>query len=286
MSTRTPASRPPTVHRPLRRLMPQTVALRTHLALAGHFGHAYVKKYYLDTFLGVLWLPLRPLADVLLRSLLFGAFLQVSSGGRPYLMFLAVGSIGWFFFERVTYWGYRCLQYNQRAFRSIPVPWLPALTGTAVPGAVQLVIYTFIALGISGYYVLADGRFYLSFGPGTLYALLGLAGLLLYGWTLGLIFGPMVRIVRDVRLFLPYPLMFLYVVTPVVYTTDSMPPQYRSIAVYNPLTAPIELVRHGLLDMGLPAQTSIACSAGVLAVLLPVALLTFARAERASHLRL
>ncbi len=274
------------MHRPPGRLSLRWVPLRTHLGLAGHFGHNYVKKYYLDTFLGIFWIPLRPLADVLLRSVLFGAFLQVSSGGRPYLLFLVVGSIGWFFFERVTYWGYRCLQYNYRYFRAIPVPWLPAVTGTAIPGAIQAGLYFLIALGAATYYSLVEGRFYLSFGPGTLYALLGLLLILLYGWMLGLFLAPLVRVARDVRLFVPYPLMFLYVLTPVVYTVDSMPPKYQDVAIYNPLTAPIELIRHGLLDMGLPARASIMSCVGVLAVTFPVALLMFARAERASHRRL
>ncbi len=260
--------------------------LRTHLELAGHLGHNYVKKYYLDTFLGLLWIPLRPLADVLLRSVLFGAFLQVSSGGRPYLLFLVVGTIGWFFFDRVTYWSYRSLQYNNRYFRAIPVPWLPAVTGTVVPGAVQVLLYFLIALGVAAFYAISEGTFYLSFGPGTLYALLGLLLMLLYGWMLGLFLAPLVRVARDVRLFLPYPLMFLYVLTPVVYEIQTMPPKYQVVAVYNPLTAPIEFIRHGLLDMALPAQASILTCVGVLAVTFPIALLLFARAERASHVRL
>jgi lipopolysaccharide transport system permease protein len=275
-----------TVHRPPRRFALRTGPLRTHLALAGHLGHNYVKKYYLDTFLGLLWIPIRPLADVLLRSVLFGAFLQVNSGGRPYLLFLVVGSIGWFLFERVTYWGYRSLQYNYRYFRSMPVPWLPAITGTAIPGAMQAAVYFAIALGVAVYYALTDGTFHLTFDPETLYALVGLLLLLLYGWMLGLLLAPLVRVARDVRMLIPYPLMFLYVLTPVVYTVDVMPQSYRVIAIYNPLTAPIELIRHGLLGMGLPEQASVITSVAVLAVTLPVALALFARAERASHIRL
>ena len=274
------------MHRPPGRLSLAWVPLRTHLALAGHLGNNYVKKYYLDTFLGYLWLPLRPLADVLLRSVLFGAVLQVASGGRPYFLFLVVGTIGWFFFERVTYWGYRSLQYNQRYYRAIPVPWLPAITGTAVPGAMHALLYFLIALGAAGYYAIERGTFYLTFGLDTLYALLGMLLLLLMAWMLGLVLAPLVRVARDIRLLIPYPLMFLYVLTPVVYTVDSMPADYRAIALYNPLTAPIELIRHGLLGMGLPSQESVLSCVGLLIVTIPIALALFARAERAAHARL
>ena len=280
------ASNQEVVHRPPGRLSLRWVPLRTHLELAGHFGHNYLKKYYMDTFLGLLWIPARPLADLFLRSVLFGAFLQVSSGGTPYLLFLVVGSIAWVLFERVTYWGYRSLQYNARYFRALPVPWLPAITGTVMPGAVQAVLYTTVAAGVAVYYWIADGTSYLHIGPGTLYALLGLLMALLYGWMLGLLLAPIVRVVRDVRLLVPYPLMFLYVLTPVVYTTDTMPEKYQAIAIHNPLTAPIEFVRHGLLGMDLPSQASILTSVAVLAVTIPIALLLFARAERATHVRL
>jgi ABC-type polysaccharide/polyol phosphate export permease len=280
------ASHQEVVHRPPRQLSLRWVPLRTHLELAGHFGHNYVKKYYMDTFLGLLWLPVRPVADLFLGLVLFGAFLQVSSGDTPYVLFLVIGSVGWVFFERVTYWGYRALQYNARYYRSIPVPWLPAVTGTVVPGAVQGLLYLLIALAVALYYAIADGTSYLNFDFGTLYVLLGLLLLLLYGWMLGLFLAPLVRVVRDVRLLVPYPILFLYVLTPVVYTIDTMPEKYQAIATYNPMTAPIEFVRHGLLGMDLPAQASILTSVGVLAVTIPVALVLFARAERASHIRL
>src|SRR5438105_3754612 len=119
-----------------------------------------------------------------MRSLLFGGFLGVSSGGRPYLIFLLVGSIGWYFYDRTALWSYRSLQYNRRYFRTVPVPWLPTVTGAVVPGALQAGLYSLIALVVSVYYKLTEGSFYVSFGADTGYALLGLLLLLLYAWTL------------------------------------------------------------------------------------------------------
>ena len=254
--------------------------------MAGHFGHNYVKKYYMGTHLGLLWLPLVPLMDIFLRSLLFGGFLGVPSGGVPYLLFLVVASIGWYFFERTTYWGYRALQYNHRYFRSIPVPWLPAVTGTVVPGLVIVALYSAIALGIAVYYLIAEGHFYLKFGVQNLYALLGLIMLLLYAWTLALFLAPLVRVVRDARLFIRFPLNLLYIITPVLYTIQAMPAKYRVIATYNPLTAPIAFMRHGLLGMPLPGTASILTTLIVFVIALPIGLMVFTRAERASHVRL
>lgn len=280
------ASRKVTVREPRRRGSLRVASPRTHLHLAAHFGLNYVKKYYMDTYLGLLWIPLVPVLDVLMRALFFGGFLGMSSGDRPYLIFLLVGSIGWYFFDRTALWSYRSLQYNRREFRSVPIPWLPAVTGSVVPGALQAGLYGLIALVVSGYYKLTDGSFYLSFGGGTGFALLGLFLLLLYAWTLGLLLAPLVRVVRDVRFVIRYVFTFWYMMTPILYSIQSIPERYQSIAVYNPLTAPIEFIRHGFFQSRLPSERSIVTCLVVLGVVVPFALILFARAERSAHARL
>jgi ABC-type polysaccharide/polyol phosphate export permease len=134
-------------------------------------------------------------------------------------------------------------------------------------------------------YWITQGKLYITIGPQTLYVLLGLFLLLMYGYVIGLFLAPIVRVVRDVRIFARYPLRVLFVITPVVYTIQTMPVKFRPIAVYNPLTAPIEFMRHALLGMGLPGWKSVLVSVLALVVLLPLALISFARAERAAHAR-
>jgi ABC-type polysaccharide/polyol phosphate export permease len=210
----------------------------------------------------------------------------VAPGDRPYLVFLLVGSIGWYFYDRTTLWSYRSLQYNRWYFRMMPVPWLPAVTGAVVPGAVQAALYSVIALIVCSYYKLTEGSFYVSFGAGTMYTFLGLALLLLYAWTFGLLFAPLVRVVRDFRLVIRYLFVFWYMITPILYAVDTLPQRYRAIALYNPLTAPVEFIRHGLLQTSLPDERSVITSIAVLAVMLPVALALFVRAEHSAHARL
>lgn len=286
MTVREGARRPITVYEPKRSPAKPLGRLRRHLYLAGFFGHNYVKKYYKDTYLGLLWIPLRPTADVFVRSLLFGGFLGVSVGDRPYLVFLIVGSIGWYFFDRTTLWSYRSLQYNQRHFRTLALPWLPAVTGSVVPGILQALLYGLIGLAIASYYRVTDGSFYVSLGSETFYAGLGLLMLLGYAWGLGLVLAPLVRVIRDIRLVFRYVITVWYMMTPVLYSVQTIPEKYRPIVLYNPLSAPIEYVRHGLLQMELPDQRSVATSAIVLAVLLPLGLILFLRAERSARDRL
>jgi ABC-2 type transport system permease protein len=260
--------------------------VRTHLTLAAHFGSNYVKKYYLGTYLGLLWIPLAPALHLFLRGLVFGGFLGVSPGNRPYLVFLIIGSISWYFFDRTALWSYRALQYNRRYFRTLPVPWLPAVTGSLLPGLMQLLVYSLIAVVVCSYYKIVQGSFYVTFGAETAYALLGLVLLLFYAWALGLLLAPVVHVVRDVRIAVRYALAIWYLITPVLYSVDTIAPRYRGIAIFNPLTAPVELMRHGLLQMEFPATRSLVMSLVVLACLLPIGLVSFARAERVALERL
>ncbi|HXH33184.1 MAG TPA: ABC transporter permease [Plantibacter sp.] len=260
--------------------------MRTHLHLAGGFGRNYVKKYYIDTYLGLLWIPLIPVLDILMRTLFFGGFLRIPSGDRPYIVFLLMGSIGWYFYDRTTLWAYRALQFNRRALRTVPVPWLPAVTGAVVPGLLQGVLYGLIALVVCIYYRITQGSFYVSFELGSLWGAVGLGLLLLYAWTIGLIFAPVIRVIRDVRTVLRYAFAFWYLLTPVLYSVETIPKRYQAIAVYNPLTAPVELIRHAVFQTDLPTQRSVLTCLITLAVLLPAGLLLFARAERSAHAKL
>jgi ABC-type polysaccharide/polyol phosphate export permease len=275
------------VHSPRRPFSVRLGSFRCQLCVAGQMGRAYLRKYYFGSYLGLLWLPFAPILDLFLGALVFGGFLGVSPGGdRPYIVFLVVGSIPWHFFERTTHWGWRSLQYSRRLFRVVPVPWLPAIIGAAIPGAVQAGMYSVIAFFICLYYKITQGTFYVSFGPQTVYALVGLVLLMFYAWTIGMILGPLVNMMRDIRLTVRYMLRFIYLVTPVLYSVQTLPEKYQPIAVYNPLTAPIEFVRYALLQMSFPATSSILASLAGLVVLTPVALLFLTRLEHASHAQL
>ena len=71
---------------------------------------------------------------------------------------------------------------------------------------------------------------------------------------------------RDIRFIVRYVISFWYFLTPVLYATSSLPHQYRVLANYNPITAPIELIKDSLLATGKPGSTSVFISCIGLAV--------------------
>jgi lipopolysaccharide transport system permease protein len=229
-------------------------------------------------WLGWLWLPLRPSIQLLQRGLVFGAMLGVGSGTRPYIIFLLVGQAAWDYFDRAVFFSLRSIKYARQLQRA-RLPWLAAVLATMIPGALDALFYVVVAVIASTYYKLTQGSFYISINSATSGALLGI--LLLTAWIVaaGSLVAPLVYKIPDARYILRYLLGFLVYLTPVIYPTSSLR-GYQALATYNPLTAPIELIKNGLLETGGPSAGSmLACLIG-LAVTLPIGLLVVARTQR------
>ena len=62
-------------------------------SLMPYMWREFILKRYRKTYLGVLWIPLKPGIDILSQTLLFGGFLQVGSGDRPYCIFIAFARV-------------------------------------------------------------------------------------------------------------------------------------------------------------------------------------------------
>jgi ABC-type polysaccharide/polyol phosphate export permease len=253
-----------------------------HRRLIPYFGKCYIEQRYRNTWLGWIWLPLRPGLDMLSKALFFGGFLGVSSGDRPYIIFFTFGSCGWVLFESLHRWGMRALRMSNRFIKNAYAPRLPRMVGLLVPATMDFLLYTAVAIAAIFYYLAERGKLYIV--PSAQVAV-GCGGILLlavWGLTLALWTSPLSTFTRDVRLSFGYVTQFWYFVTPIAYPISSLPPKYQPIAELNPLTAPIEMVKYGFLQTAPPTGKSyLACLVG-LAVFLSAGLWLFNRFERAA----
>jgi lipopolysaccharide transport system permease protein len=267
------------VYVPVSRFSFRLADLWRYRGLLRYFGKVYLQKRYRRTWLGWLWIPIRPSLDVAGRVLLFGSLLGVSSGTRPYFMFFIVGATAWRFFSIGVIWATRALELNASLYRRVYLPRVSAVAAACIPAAIEAGIFALIGLVGAVYYKLTQGSFYIVVAPSSLAAVAGFALLALFVVAVGLWTAPIVYHARDVRFVLTYVLGFWYVITPVIYPISSIPEKFRPLAEYNPITAPVELVKFGLLQTAPPTDTSLAVSLVALAVLLVGGVLVFARAE-------
>jgi lipopolysaccharide transport system permease protein len=250
--------------------------------LVAYFGKRFVQKSYLRTRLGWIWLPLRPALDVGARVLVFGGLLGAPSEGKPYLIFFLVGMAAWHMFASAIMWATRSLELNRRVLTRIYVPRLAALFSAAVPSLVGYLMYLAITVIATGYYLFTDGTFYLQIGLGTLQWPLGIALLLALALGVGLWTSIWGTQGRDTRFTIGYFTSFAFFLTPVIYPLSAVPESYRIFAELNPLTAPVELVRRGLLGAEPLPAAALAVSLGTTAVLWIAGLRHFGREEAAA----
>jgi lipopolysaccharide transport system permease protein len=250
-------------------------------ALIPYFGRRFLERRYARTVLGWVWIPLRPTLDVGARVLLFGGFLGVASGDRPYFMFFIIGMAAWQLFERTAFWAIRALEVNRALLSRAHVSRLAAVIAAAVPGILDFLLYLGIAAIGASYYQLSDDTSYLSFDLRGLAAIgTGLGLLVLFGLGIGLWTTVLAAEARDVRFFARYVFGFWYFLTPVIYPLSTIPERYQVLAELNPVTAPVELVKYGFLQTAAPSIASVWVSLTVLGALLLGGLWFFARSQR------
>ena len=254
--------------------------------LFGFFGKQYLLRRVRNTWLGWIWIPLRPGIDIVTRAFFFGAILGADSGDRPYIIFFTFGSCGWVVFESVNRWATRSMRMSNGFVKKAYAPRLPRFGAVLVPAGLDFFLYVLVAVVAVFYYVIARHKLYLVPSP---HLMIGVAGILLlatWGLTVGLWTSPWSAYTKDVRYSFGYVTQFWYFITPIAYPISQMPPKYQLIAELNPITAPIEMVKYGFLSTAAPTSISLISCFGALIVLIAAGLRSFSRFEGAAVARL
>jgi lipopolysaccharide transport system permease protein len=231
------------------------------------FGWTYIRKFYGNTWLGWLWIPLRLLLTLGVRVFVFGAILNTPTGGVPYFIFFALGLGAWELIQMTWWFGTRSLELNRRYLKRIYIPRLSVLVAAVAPGLMWCAVYMLILLAASIYFLIAKGTFYLHLGPHTLLAVAG--GFLMVGmgyalscWTS--VIGGMGK--RDPRFMVRQILHLWFYLTPVIYPLGSIPGAYKNVLAVNPLTAPMEMIHLGVLGKGQVRLSDVLISVGTIVV--------------------
>ncbi|HXH24005.1 MAG TPA: hypothetical protein VNI78_02075, partial [Vicinamibacterales bacterium] len=164
-------------------LRPRLREVWQYRRLAFFFARKSLSKLYARTRLGWLWLFIRPLFPLLVKTMIFGGVLAVSSDGVPYFLFLVTASTAWELFASAVMWGTRSLELNRSLLRQIYVPRLIMPLAMMTPAFLTFVIYLSVLAAAMVWFGIRDGRVYLNAGPDLLYAVIAVvqAVLLAFG---------------------------------------------------------------------------------------------------------
>ena len=215
---------------------------------------------YRQSFVGIGWAIVPPLATLAVATLVFHKVAGVSSGETNYALFTLAGLVPWAFFASSLTFGIPSVALNH--------PMVTRLAFPRVALPISMVALSLVDLAIAGgLFVMVS----LVAGGGLpitalwipvpfLVEVVLVTGLVLLGSAVNVF-------ARDVRLAVSLVVQLWLFVTPVMYPLSSVPPELRSWYLANPMTGLVESFRETLVyGNGLPADLLLPSAAGALAV--------------------
>lgn len=201
------------------------------------FAWRDIKVRYKQTVLGITWVVFQPLISMVVFTVFFGNFVQISSGNLPYPLFVLCGLVFWTFFSNTLSFASSSLITNENIIKKVYFPKIILPLSSVITGSADLFI-SLILLFIVGFYF----RFFPSLSAliviplGYLISFLTASGL-------GLFFSAVNVKYRDIRYIIPFFIQLLIFLTPVIYPTSVIQSTGKLFFILNPMSAVIESVR-------------------------------------------
>jgi lipopolysaccharide transport system permease protein len=227
---------------------------------------------YAQTFLGLLWAVLQPLATLGIFTVVFGIALQVNTGDVPYPLFALTGLTVWTYFSFVLSQAGNSIIEAEGMVKKIYFPRLIIPLSKAMVGFVDLAIsFVFLLILMAWYQVLPPAQ--VVFLP--LFILLSIVAALAVGiWLSALTIR-----YRDFRHVVPFLVQLGLYITPIMYPAARLlPEQFLPFIYLNPVAGIIEGYRWCLID-GPPPSLYAYISFAMIAILFVSGLFYFKKVE-------
>ena len=231
---------------------------------------------YAQTFLGLLWAFLQPLATLTIFTVVFGRAVQVDTGGIPYPLFAITGMASWTYFAFVMKESGNSIISAQQMVKKIYFPRLVIPLSKAVVGFVDFgIALLFVVVLMIYYQFLPSGN--IIFLP--LFILLTILSAL----SVGIWLSALTIRYRDFQHVVPFLVQFGLYATPTAYPAEAvinnLPPWATVLYYLNPMAGVVEGFRWCLLGGQPPSQYAY-ISFVLVALLLVSGLYYFKRVER------
>jgi lipopolysaccharide transport system permease protein len=196
---------------------------------------------YKQTVIGVLWALIRPLLTMLVFTIVFGRIAKLpTDGNAPYALMVFAGILPWSFFSSALSEASNSLVNNERLISKVYFPRLIVPIATIVVAFVDFLIsFCILFLLMAWYGFLPDWRI----------LFLPLFGLLVFLASI----GPALWITslnvkyRDFRYVIPFIVQLGLYVSPVGFSSNVVPAQWRLLYSLNPIVGVIDGFRWCIL---------------------------------------
>lgn len=232
-----------------------------------------VKVRYRQTAIGVFWFALQPLLATLIFTIVFGRLAKLPSQGLPYAVFAYAALVPWHFFAQAVTRGVNSMTQERNLISKIYFPRLLLPLGVLVAGSVDFLV---------GFIVLGGMLFWYGVTPSAAVLLTPFFLLMALATALAVVtwLAPLNVRFRDVSYTMPFLLQIWMFASPVAYSTELIPADWRWLYGLNPMAGVIEGFRWAWLGTAPPSIALLATSMIGVLVLLAGGVVFFHRMER------
>lgn len=195
-----------------------------------------IKIRYKQTFLGIAWAILQPASLTFIFTLVFGFFLNISTGDVPYPIFVYSALVPWMFFSNSLSFGSLSVVNNGNLVTKIYFPReiLPL-------SSIGAVLFDFVMASIVFIFLMYVYKISPTFN--LLYVALILPSLFFLTCGIAFIFSAINVLYRDIKFVVPLVIQIWLFLTPIVYSTSQVPEKYHIFLKINPLVPLLENFR-------------------------------------------
>ena len=233
-----------------------------------------LKVRYKQTVFGALWAIIQPFMLMVVFSLFLGRISGIAPAGVPYPLFAFSGLVPWTLVSQSVVGSSNSLVSASNLIQKVYFPRLLLPISAIGSNLLDFLIAMVVLVLMMFYFGIVPSLAVLWLVP---FTVLGLAAALAAGIWLSAL---NVRY-RDIRYAVPFLIQLWLFASPVAYSSELVPAQWRALYQLNPMAVVLEGFRWALLGQGAPPPVGvIAVSAVATTVVLALGLAYFRRVER------
>jgi lipopolysaccharide transport system permease protein len=198
---------------------------------------------YKQTVIGVAWSVIRPVLTMVVFTIIFGRLAGLPSGDAPYPILVLTALLPWQFFASSLQESSNSLILNVNMITKIYFPRMIIPTSSLIVAFIDFLV-SFIILGVlmAWYRFVPDWK--IIFVP--IFLLLAM----LFSMGMGFLFSALNVKYRDFRYIVPFIVQFGLYISPVGFSSDVVPEQWRFVYSLNPMVGVIDGFRWSIIGRG------------------------------------
>lgn len=232
-----------------------------------------IKVRYKQTALGVAWVILQPLLSSLIFAAVFGNLAKLPSDGAPYILFVFAAMLPWNLLANGLQRAGNSLIGDANLISKVYFPRIVIPIASSAAVLVDFAVAGGVMVVLAALYGVTPTWTWLAVVPLTVLAFVLVVGS-------SLIFSALSVYYRDFKYALPFLLQAWMYISPLVYATSLIPPEWQFLYHLNPMVGIIDGFRWALLGGREFPATGLVTAIPEVAVLFLVGVYVFQRVER------